>query len=91
MAITVVNGTSATGLEFQVYGYVDGSANPPMWSGSLQPSGQQGSSNVIEVSGFVTYGVSFFPVGWVPNDGAANAWSPQVTDNTSVVFAINTN
>lgn len=90
MAITVVNGTSATGLEFQVYGYVDGSANPPMWSGSLNPSGQPDSSNVIDVSGFITYGVSFSPVGWV-QDGAAVAASPQVTDQTTVVFAINTN
>ena len=90
MAITVVNGTSATGLEFMVFGYVDGSANPPMWSGSLNPSGQQGSSNVIDVSGFISYGISFFPVGWV-QEGAAFALSPQVTDQTTVVFAINTN
>ena len=88
MAITVVNSTPAQGLEFTICGYVDGSANPPMWSGSLNPSGQPDSSNVIDVSGFVTYGVSFFPVGWV-QDGAAFAASPQVTDKTTVVLAIN--
>lgn len=90
MAITVVNETSAIGLEFMVCGYVDGSANPPMWSGSLQPSGQQGSQNVIEVSGYETYAVGFFPVGWLPNNEASIAWSPQVTDRTTVQLAINT-
>ena len=88
MAITVVNGTSATGVEFQVCGYVDGSANPPMWSGSLNPSGQDGSSNVIEVSGYITYAVGFFPVGWQQNE-TSTAWSPQVTDQTTVALAIN--
>lgn len=90
MAITVVNETSATGVEFMICGYVDGSANPPMWSGSLQPSGQQGSQNVIDVSGYVTYAVGFFPVGWVNNETSI-AWSPQVTDKTTVQLAINTN
>jgi hypothetical protein len=91
MAITVVNQTSAIGLEFMVCGYVDGSANPPMWSGSLQPSGQDGSSNVIEVSGYITYAIGFFPVGWLPNNETSIAWSPQVTDQTTVALAINTN
>jgi hypothetical protein len=90
MAITVVNETSAIGLEFMVCGYVDGSANPPMWSGSLQPSGQEGSQNVIDVSGYVTYAVGFFPVGWLNNETSI-AWSPQVTDKTTVQLAINTN
>ncbi|HEX8187173.1 MAG TPA: hypothetical protein VF586_02410 [Pyrinomonadaceae bacterium] len=90
MAITVVNQTSATGVEFLVCGYVDGSANPPMWSGSLQPSGQEGSQNVIEVSGYVTYAVGFFTVGWLPNNETSFAWSPQVTDQTTVALAINT-
>jgi hypothetical protein len=90
MAITVVNQTSATGVEFFVCGYVDGSANPPMWSGSLQPSGQEGSENVIEVSGYVTYAVGFFPVGWLANNETSFAWSPQVTDQTTVALAINT-
>lgn len=91
MAITVVNKTSAVGLEFMVCGYVDGSANPPMWSGSLNPAGQDGSSIVMDVSGYVTYGVGFFPVGWLPNNETSFAWSPQVTDDTTVVFAFNTN
>ncbi len=90
MAITVVNQTSATGVEFMVCGYVDGSANPPMWSGSLQPSGQEGSQNVIDVDGYVTYAVGFFTVGWVENE-ISYAWSPQVTDKTTVALAINTN
>jgi hypothetical protein len=90
MAITVVNQTSAVGVEFLVFGYVDGSANPPMWSGNLNPSGQDGSQNVVDVSGFVTYGVSFFPVGWEPNNQPSFARSPQVTDNTTVALAINT-
>jgi hypothetical protein len=90
MAITVVNGTPAQGLEFSICGYVDGSANPPMWSGSLQPSGQDGSQNVIEVSGYITYAVGFFPVGWLPNNESTFAWSPQVTDKTTVALAINT-
>ena len=43
MSITVTNNTSAVGVEFSICGYVDGSANPPMWSGNLNPSGQDGS------------------------------------------------
>jgi hypothetical protein len=27
-------------------------------------------------------------VGWLPNDGWAIAWSPEVTDNTIVALAI---
>ena len=91
MSITVANNTSATGVEFMICGYVDGSANPPMWSGSLNPSGQDGSSVVVDVSGYMTYGVGFWPVGWLPNDQISVAWSPQVTDQTTVALAINTN
>ncbi len=90
MAITVVNGTNATGLEFYVNGFVDGSALPPMWSGSLNPSGQNGSSIVVDVSGYITYAVGFWPVGWLPNDQMSIAWSPQVTDQVTVALAINT-
>lgn len=88
MAIEVVNGTPAQGLEFIVCGYVDGSANPPMWSGRLAPMDQTGSSVMVPVSGFVTYGVGFYTVGWLPNDGWAVAWSPQVTDKTTVSLTI---
>ena len=89
MAITVVNETSAIGLEFMVCGYVDGSANPPMWSGTLQPMNQQGSQITMDVSGYETYAVGFYTVGWLPNDQWAIAWSPQVTDQTTVALAIN--
>jgi hypothetical protein len=88
MAIQVVNGTPAQGLEFTICGYVDGSANPPMWSGSLAPSGQSGDSISMAVSGYETYAVGFYTVGWVPNDGWAIAWSPEVTDQTTVTLAI---
>jgi hypothetical protein len=88
MSITVANNTSATGVEFMICGYVDGSANPPMWSGNLNASGQPGSSIVVDVSGYMTYAVGFFPVGWVQN-GVSNAWSPQVTDQVTVALAIN--
>lgn len=91
MAITVVNQTSAIGLEFYICAYVDGSATPPLWSGSLNPSGQEGSSVDMEVSGYVTYGVGFWPVGWLPNNETSIAWTPQVTDKTTVALAINTN
>jgi hypothetical protein len=91
MAITVVNQTSAVGLEFVVCAYVDGSGTPPLWSGTLAPSGQDGSSVVMDVSGYITYGVGFWPVGWLPNDQMSIAWSPQVTDQTTVALAINTN
>jgi hypothetical protein len=87
MAITVVNGTPATGVEFMICGYVDGSANPAMWSGSLQPAGQEGDANVMEVSGFESYGVFFYPVGY-NGDNMASAWSPEVTDNTIVALNI---
>lgn len=87
MAITVVNGTPATGVEFMICGYVDGSANPPMWSGSLQPYPQDGSQNVMEVSGFETYGIGFYSVGYNGNDMAV-AWSPEVTDETTVSLTI---
>jgi len=89
MAITVVNSTPAQGLEFTICGYVDGSANPPMWSGTLQPMNQPGSQVVMDVSGYESYAVGFYSVGWVPNDGWAIAWSPQVTDKTTVALAIN--
>ena len=89
MSITVVNNTSAVGIEFSICGYVDGSANPPMWSGNLNASGQPGSSIVVDVSGYMTYAVGFYPVGWV-QDGISYAWSPQVTDQVTVAVAINT-
>jgi len=88
MAIEVVNGTPAQGLEFIVCGYVEGSAVPPMWSGTLAPMDQDGSSATVQVSGFVSYGVGFYTVGWLPNSGWAVAWSPEVTDNTTVSLAI---
>lgn len=89
MSITVANNTSAVGVEFLICGYVDGSANPPMWSGSLTASGENGSSIVVDVSGYMTYAVGFFPVGWV-QDGISYAWSAQVTDQVTVAIAINT-
>ena len=88
MAIEVVNGTPAQGLEFTVCGYVNGSASPPLASGRLAPMDQQGSSVTVPVSGYVSYGVGFYTVGWLPNNGWAIAWSPQVTDNTTVTLAI---
>jgi hypothetical protein len=90
MAIEVVNSTSASGLEFFIVGYVDGSATSPMWSGSLAPSGQQGASVSMTVSGYESYGVAFFTVGWLSDpDQWATAMSPEVTDNTLVELAIN--
>ena len=89
MAITVVNQTSAVGLEFVISAYVDGSGMPPMWSGNLAPSGQDGSSVVVDVSGYESYAVGFYTVGWLPDNGWAIAWSPQVTDKTTVALAIN--
>lgn len=87
MAITVVNGTNAEGIEFTINGMTDGSATP-MWSGSLNPAGQQGSQQVQEVSGFETYQVVFYPVGYAgPNQWTA-ASSPQVTDSVIVAFNI---
>jgi hypothetical protein len=88
MAIKVVNGTPAQGLEFTICGYVDGSANPPMWSGNLAPMGQEGSIVPMDVSGYETYAVGFYTVGWLPNNEWAIAWSPQVTDNTTVSLSI---
>jgi hypothetical protein len=89
MAITVVNSTPGQGLEFSICGYVDGSANPPMWSGTLQPMNTPGSQVEMQVSGYETYAVGFYPVGWLPNDGFPIVWSPQVTDRTTVALAIN--
>ena len=88
MAITVVNGTPAQGLEFTICGYVDGSANPPMWSGSLTPINTSGYQIEMEVSGFDTYSVGFYTVGY-NGDNWALAWSQQVADGTSVTLAIN--
>lgn len=88
MAIEVVNGTPAQGLEFTICGYVNGSANPPMWSGTLAPMGQDGFKVMMDVSGFETYSVGFYTVGWLPNDGWAIAWSPEVTDDTVVSLTI---
>jgi hypothetical protein len=88
MAIEVVNGTPAQGLEFTVHGFINGSAAPPMWSGRLAPMNHSGSMVKVPVSGYVTYAVGFFPVGWLPNNGWALAWSPQVTDNTTVALTI---
>jgi hypothetical protein len=86
MAITVVNGTNATGVEFMINGMTDGSGTP-MWSGSLNPSGQDGYQNVMEVSGFETYTVAFYTVGY-NGDNIASATSPEVTDATAVWLSI---
>jgi hypothetical protein len=88
MAITVVNQTSAIGLEFMVCGYVDGSANPPMWSGSLTPINTSGYSIQMEVSGYDSYGVGFYTVGYNGND-LPITWSNPVADGTMVSLAIN--
>ena len=90
MAITVVNQTSAVGLEFVICAYIDGSGTPPMWSGNLAPSGQDGSTVEMDVSGYDIYGVGFWPVGWLPNGQQSIAWSPMVTDQVTVALAINT-
>ena len=90
MAITVVNGTPARGLEFTIRGYFDGSANPPMWSGSLTPINTSGYQVEMEVSGYDIYGVGFWPVGWLPNGQQSIAWPPMVTDKVTVALAINT-
>ncbi|HVF67517.1 MAG TPA: hypothetical protein VM914_07630 [Pyrinomonadaceae bacterium] len=86
MAITVVNGTNAENLEFTINGMTDGSGTP-MWSGNLSPVGQPNSTLVMDVSGFETYQVVFFTVGWTGTDQVASATSPQVTD--SVIVALN--
>jgi hypothetical protein len=88
MAITVVNATTAQNLEFSIAGVVDGSANPPMWSGSLSPIYTSGYQIAMEVSGFDTYSVGFYTVGNNGNDWAVT-WSQPVPDGTSVSLAIN--
>lgn len=85
MAITVVNGTNAEGIEFTINGMVDGSA-VPTWSGSVNPAGQQGSQQVMEVSGFETYQVVFYPVGYTGSNELASASTPEVTDDVIVAF-----
>ena len=89
MAIEVVNSTNGQNLEFFICGYVNGSATSPMWSGNLAPSGQQGYQVSMDVSGYESYGVAFYTVGWLPDEGWAYAMSPEVTDNTLVELAIN--
>jgi hypothetical protein len=89
MAIEVVNTTPAAGLEFFIVGYVDGSATSPLWSGNLAPSGQDGYQVTVDVSGYMTYGVAFYTVGWLPNNEWAYAMSPEVTEATLVELAIN--
>jgi hypothetical protein len=89
MAIEVVNSTPAAGLEFYICGYVNGSATTPLWSGSLAPSGQDGYQISMPVSGYMSYGVGFYTVGWLPDDGWPVAMSPEVTDQTLVELAIN--
>ncbi|HEX8560949.1 MAG TPA: hypothetical protein VF668_22845 [Pyrinomonadaceae bacterium] len=88
MAITVVNATPAQGLEFSICGYVDGSANPPMWSGSLGPVNTSGSQIQMDVSGYDAYSVGFYIVGW-NGDNWPVTWSKQVPDDSTVSFAIN--
>ncbi len=87
MAITVVNGTNAEGIEFTINGMTDGSGTP-MWSGNLSPMGQPNSTIVIEVSGYETYTVDFFIVGWTGTDQIASATSPEVTDQTTVALNV---
>jgi len=87
MAITVVNGTNAENLEFIINGMTDGSGTP-MWSGNLAPMNQPHSTIVMDVSGFETYQVVFFPVGWTGENQFAGATSPQVTDSVIVAFNI---
>ena len=87
MAITVVNGTPAQGLEFVINGMTDGSGTP-MWSGSLNPINTSGYTLDMEVSGFDSYSVGFYTVGW-NGDNWAIAWSQPVTDGTMVTLAIN--
>ena len=87
MAITVVNGTNAEGIEFTINGMTDGSATP-MWSGSLTPVNHPGSQIVQDVSGFMTYQVVFYPVGYTGPNTATYASSPEVTDSVIVAFNI---
>lgn len=86
MAITVVNETNAEGLEFTINGMTDGSGTP-MWSGSLNPSGQSNSTLIMDVSGFELYQVVFYPVGYA-GDQSAFASTPEITDNVLVAFNI---
>jgi hypothetical protein len=86
MAITVVNETNATGLEFTINGITDGSGTP-MWSGSLDPSGQPNATNVMDVSGFELYQIVFYTVGYA-GEGLASASTPEITDNVLVAFNI---
>lgn len=88
MAITVVNATPAQGLEFSIAGVVDGSANPPMWSGSLSPLNTSGFQIDMEVSGYDSYSVGFYTVGYAGNDWPV-AWSQPVADGTTVMLTIN--
>ncbi len=87
MAITVVNETNAEGIEFTINGMTDGSGTP-MWSGSVNPSGQPGSQQVMEVSGFELYQVVFYPVGYTGPNQATYASTPEITDNVLVAFNI---
>ena len=88
MAITVVNGTPAQGLEFSILGYIDGSALPPMWSGSLSPMNTSGDTVNMDVSGYDSYSVSFYIVGYAGED-LPNALSQPVADGTTVMLTIN--
>ena len=88
MAITVVNGTPAQNLEFSIAGVVDGSAQPPMWSGSLNPMYTSGWQIKMAVSGYDLYSVSFYTVGYNGNDLAA-ATSQPVPDESMVSLSIN--
>jgi hypothetical protein len=88
MAITVVNGTPAQGLEFSINGYIDGSANPPLWSGSLSPMNTSGYSINMDVSGYDSYSVSFYIVGYA-GENLPNALSQPVADGTTVMLTIN--
>jgi hypothetical protein len=88
MAITVVNGTTAQGLEFSIQGYVDGSAVPPMWSGSLSPVNTSGFQIDMEVSGYDSYSVGFYTVGQNGDDWAIT-WSQPVPDESMVSLSIN--
>lgn len=85
MAITVVNGTNAENIEFIINGVTEGSGTP-MWSGNLSPMGQPNSTIVMDVSGFETYTVSFFPVGWTGTNQTASATTPEITDKTIVAL-----
>ena len=87
MAITIVNETNAGGLEFTINGMTDGSGTP-MWSGSLDPSGQPNATNVMDVSGYELYQVVFYTVGYAGGDQLASASTQEITDNVTVAFNI---